>query len=1078
MPLFQQSVIKKHINGFNDQHIEERWQKFRMVFHNSEKQLNIRRSNEKQYQSGFLRDLFEKVLGYKMNPEPNFNLLAEKKNVNDAGTADGAILLDGKVIAVIELKDTKTTNFKKIEDQAFGYKVHQPGCNYVITSNFEKLRFYIDNTTQYEDFNLFALNKSQFEMLYSCLAWESIKNNVPIQLLNESVSKENTITKNLYKDYSEFKRALFANLVGLNPQFDKLLLFKKTQKLLDRFLFIFFAEDRGLLPTNLIFRINKEWENILAQRIQVSLYDRYKMYFYDLNVGAKVTLPAFGKKTGEAITAEFEIFAYNGGLFVPDDILDNIKIDDILLHSYTQKMSHYDFQSDVDVNILGHIFENSLNEIDEIKSEIEGNILEKTKTRRKKDGVFYTPKYITKYIVDNTVGKLCTEKKEALKLIDEYFINDKKIQTKTKKALLDILNEYRAWLLDLTICDPACGSGAFLNQALEFLIAEHRYVDELQAKLLGDSMILSDIENSILERNIYGVDLNDESVEIAKLSLWLRTAQKGRKLNSLNKNIKCGNSLIDDHEVAGDKAFSWDKEFPEVFAKGGFDVVIGNPPYLRVQGLRENFEKESIFYEKNFESATGRFDVYALFMEKSFFLINEIGIVSFILPHKFLVSDFGVGIRNFFVEKRSVNSIIHFGSEMVFGDASTYTCIINLTKENKDVKFKQMLPSEIFNSFEFESTSYKNLSGGNWNLNGTAKNAFFDKLNKQPRTTKDVFKNISQGVVSVGDDIFLLKGEIKDNFFIGFSEKVKSYIKIEAKSVKPLLKGENVKKYMPLQNEYFCLYPHHEINGKTVPFDEEYFKDNYPLAYDYILPYKDELIEKKIRYKTNPTAWYSLHRSRDVEMFEQVKIITPEISLGTNMTLDLGNMFFNTKCYCLVKNDKIKEDYRYFLAILNSKLMWFYLQSTGYVLRGGFFTFKTKYLESFPLPKINSDSIEIITKVDLMLENNKILEKVRLKFLNYFSSQCHLEKLPGKLEKWYELEFIDFIKELNKAIKAVKGTPLSKKDEFEWMDLFEENKKKALELKAEIDKTDKEIDAMVYQLYGLTEDEIKIVENA
>ena len=212
----------------------------------------------------------------------------------------------------------------------------------------------------------------------------------------------------------------------LNPQHDKLLLFKKTQKLLDRFLFIFFAEDRLLLPTNLIRRINKEWENLQKMRIPVSLYDRYVTYFYDLNEGAKVTLPAFGKKTGEAIEETHEIFAYNGGLFKNDEFLDNLKINDQLLYEHTHKLSDYDFQSEVDVNILGHIFENSLNEIDEIKSEIEGNAVDKTKTKRKKDGVFYTPKYITKYIVDNTVGKLCTEKKEELQLIEEEYHTEKR----------------------------------------------------------------------------------------------------------------------------------------------------------------------------------------------------------------------------------------------------------------------------------------------------------------------------------------------------------------------------------------------------------------------------------------------------------------------------------------------------------------------------------------------------------------------------------------------------------------------------------------------------------------------------
>ena len=128
-----------------------------------------------------------------------------------------------------------------------------------------------------------------------------------------------------------------------------------------------------------------------------------------------------------------------------------------------------------------------------------------------------------------------------------------------------------------------------------------------------------------------------------------------------------------------------------------------------------------------------------------------------------------------------------------------------------------------------------------------------------------------------------------------------------------------------------------------------------------------------------------------------------------------------------------------------------------------------------PIPiKINQKPFS--EKADLMLSLNKDFQQITNKFTTYFSSQYNLEKLSGKLEKWYELSFVDFIKELNKAIKGVKGTPLTKKDEFEWMDLFEENKKKALELKAEIDKTDKEIDQMVYELYGLTEDEIKIVE--
>jgi type I restriction-modification system DNA methylase subunit len=1078
MALFQQTVLKKHIESLNTAVINEKWNLFQSHFQNAVIQQNIRKLKEEQYQGEFLDDLFVKIFGYTKAPSANFNLITEQKNITNSKKADGAIIVNDKALAVIELKGTDTTDLAKIETQAFGYKSNQPGCNYVITSNFEKLRFYIDNTTQFEEFNLFTMNKSTFELLYCCLDWESISNNVPTNLLNQSVSKENAITKQLYNDYSAFKRGLFDNLVELNPQHDKLELFKKTQKLLDRFLFIFFAEDRLLLPTNLIRRINKEWENLQKMRMTVSLYDRYVVYFHDLNDGAKVTLPAFGKKTGEAIEETHEIFAYNGGLFKPDEFLDNLKIDDQLLFSYTHKLSDYDFQSEVDVNILGHIFENSLNEIDEIKSEIEGVVVDKTKTKRKKDGVFYTPKYITKYIVDNTIGKLCAEKKAEIKLIEEEYHTEKNLQTKTKKALLDKLSEYRSWLLQLTICDPACGSGAFLNQALEFLIAEHRYIDELQAKLMGDSMILSDVETSILENNIYGVDLNDESIEIAKLSLWLRTAQKGRKLNSLNNNIKCGNSLVDDVEVAGEKAFSWEKEFPDVFEKGGFDVIIGNPPYLRVQGLRENFIKESMFYENNFKSATGRFDVYVLFLEHSFELINKDGIVSFILPHKFLITDFGIGIRKYFIENNAVESIVHFGSEIVFTDASTYTCIINLSQGNNGLLYKQIKPQEIFDSNKFEFIKFKDLSSENWNLNNKNNQTLIDKICKQPLKVKDIFKNISQGVVSVGDDIFIMKGKIIGNRFIGFSEKINQEINIESEIVKPLLKGENVRRYSPITQEYFIFYPHININNKTIPIEEEFFKKNYPLAYNYILPFKNELIEKKIRYKTNPTAWYSLHRSREIGLFEQEKIVTPETSLGGNMTIDYSSNYHNTQVYTLELKPNNKIDKKFIISILNSKLFWFYLQSTGAVLRGGYFRFKTKYLEPFPIPKINTLEIQkpIILKVDQILILNIEFHSTKTKFTSYFSKQYQIEKLSGKLQKWYELEFQDFIKELNKAIKTVKGTPLTKKDEFEWIDLFEENKQKALSLKAEIDKTDKEIDQMVYALYELTEEEIRIVE--
>ena len=551
MSFFQSSVVTKHVQLLNKETVAAQWQLFKNHFHNPVIQQNIRNSKEEQYQGEFLIDLFVNVLGYTKNPQPNFNLTTECKNVKDAKKADGAISINDVVKAVIELKGTETTDLNKIETQAFGYKNNQPSCNYIITSNFEKLRFYIDNAIDHIEFNLFTLTEKEFEVLYVCLSYESIAADIPKKIKTQSVSQEDVITKKLYNDYSLFKRELHQNLVALNPQFDALVLFKKSQKLLDRFLFLFFAEDRQLLPPNSVRLILTKWESLNELYDEYPLYGMFKNYFKALNTGRK------GDK--------YDIFAYNGGLFKPDEVLDAILIEDHLLFKHAKALSEYDFESEVDVNILGHIFENSLNELDEIQAELTGETVDKTKTKRKKDGVFYTPKYITKYIVDNTVGKLCEEQKTALQLNENDYITDKKRQKKTIKDLLDKLTTYRNWLLQLTICDPACGSGAFLNQALNFLIAEHKYIDELQAKLFGDAMVLSDVEKSILENNLFGVDLNEESVEIAKLSLWLRTAQPNRKLNDLNNNIKCGNSLIDDVTIAGDKAFNWQQEFPQIF---------------------------------------------------------------------------------------------------------------------------------------------------------------------------------------------------------------------------------------------------------------------------------------------------------------------------------------------------------------------------------------------------------------------------------------------------------------------------------------------------------------------------------
>lgn len=690
MSFFQTTVTQKYANTLDKEVLKKAYTNFKAHFHNSGIQENIRNSKEEQYQEGFFRDLFVNILGYKLNPEPNFNLITENKNVTGSKKSDGAIIINGAVCAVIELKGTDTTDLSKIEVQAFGYKNNQVNCSYVITSNFEKLWFYIDNAIDHLSFNLFTLSEAEFELLYLCLSFESIKDNIPQKIKSESLSQEDTITKKLYKDYSLFKRELHQNLVELNPEYDALTLFKKSQKLLDRFLFLFFAEDRNLLPPNSVRLVLNDWRDLQERDEYTPLYSRFKKYFGYLNTGFK------GKR--------YDVFAYNGGLFRPDDLLDTIIIDDDLLFKHTKKLSDYDFASEVDVNILGHIFENSLNELDEIQAQLQGQEIEKAKTKRKKDGVFYTPKYITKYIVENTVGKLCMDKKAELLLNEADYFYNKKRTKEVKAELNDKLKNYQNWLLQLTICDPACGSGAFLNQALDFLINEHKYLDELQAKLFGDSMILNDVSKSILENNLFGVDLNEESVEIAKLSLWLHTAQPNRKLNDLNNNIKCGNSLIDDPEIAGDKAFNWANEFPQVFEKGGFDVIIGNPPY----GILIDKELQN-FYSKNFPLTSYKINLYVLFIERMFQIFDK-GTVLFIIPKSLLFNTFYNDIRKWLINESEID-LIYTITEKVFEDAEVGGSLLikfKITKNPNIENSVHLVNAEKIDNFIFQTGLIEN----------------------------------------------------------------------------------------------------------------------------------------------------------------------------------------------------------------------------------------------------------------------------------------------------------------------------------------------------------------------------------
>ncbi|WP_321778532.1 Eco57I restriction-modification methylase domain-containing protein [Sulfurimonas sp.] len=1166
MAIFQKSVLLSALEVNQDESLVAlRWAEYQKYLSKID---FIKTVKEEKYQDGFLKDVFENCLGYRLdstNPD-NFNLEREKKNETDAKKADAVIYVNNEVIGIIELKAQDTKNLDKIESQAFNYHNSHSNSKYIIISNFDELRLYIDKKTAYEKFSLFNLNYKEFKKLHLLLSYESIKDNIPQKLKDKSASFEQDISKSLYKDFSAFRTHLFENLVK-NNSLDKALLLRLTQKLCDRIIFILFAEDRGLLTANTIKEIRQRHQSDgFGDR---SMYDYFKLYFDAINKGNE----------------RLNIPKYNGGLFAVDETLDSLIIDDNILDLEAQALSNYDFMSDISVNILGHIFEQSLTDLEEINASINDVEFDSKKSKRKKDGVFYTPEYITKYIVDNTLGKLCNDKREELSIGSETLVSPKnpKKPTKKEQILKDNLEEYRGWLLNLKILDPACGSGAFLNQALDFLISEH---NSLQRDLvvMGDITAYYEIEKSILENNLYGVDINEDAIEIAKLSLWLRTASKGRELTKLADKIKCGNSLIDDKSVV-DNAFVWEEEFSEVFeqhkimldtniiihgydtndktqskeilklldngnlkfcissrtipeipdnkynneklryldildVKGslfrwdvsswdandifasekdidysnkiyniitrknpindtdilqsamknnikffitnntkdfikkddtrqrleqltgvkiltpkefmeyykkdyfsvGFDIIIGNPPY----GAKLS-KSDKDYFNENFKTVEYQLDTYTLFMEKAYKLLHSNGKLGYIVPSTWLTMFYFKNLRKYLIENSCFENVLLFRYQ-VFEDVTAETSIITLSK-NKILN-ENILINYFDNTDELETKQNKTISQNDW-------------LNSY---------------------------ELGFNLLFGGNK-----LKIINKIIEDTVELENI------ANVTVGIKPYQTNKGTPKQTKDNVKNRIYDADYKIDQTYKNYIVGGSIsKFSINPssTNWLKygkfLAEPRQSLNFFQTKIMVRQTSDRIISAVDYqGLLSLNNVHNIVIKNDILK--YETLTCILNSKLMDFYYKFLVPEEGRVFAEVKAVNLKRLPIKNIDKDFKQepFIQKADLMLQLNKNLQEAKQNFIN----ELELEKIPKKLQNFEDLTFDDFVKEYKKAKKLKFADKLEERNfKNDWKALFENDAKIALDLKSQINATDKDIDVMVYKLYGLSDDEIKIVE--
>lgn len=1145
--LFNKKILSNRLKDFAIENIDEKIEKIKSWQQSLSK---IKGLNEKRLQSAFLKAIFEDILGYENSPQKDeWTLDIEATTDVDAKHPDGILgffeRVDNEEIrgheAVIELKgpqisldkDQKRqgTTYKSPVDQAFSYTNKLDKCKWIIVSNFMEIRLYKVGRSKeyYEVFLLDDLDEIEnFKKFYYLLNKNNLISktgeSVTYKLSEKTFKKEEDISVKFYNLYKNVRVNLFEHLQKNNPSKEPELLLEKAQKFLDRIIFIGFCEDKGLLPNDLLHEAIQRGKDSFSPS-NTAVWEQIRGVFRSIDEG----------------NPSHNINAYNGGLFKYDENLDNLIIENDFFEAI-YKISDYDFDSDVDVNILGHIFEQSISDLEKLKSDIRDDEFDKSESKRKKEGIFYTPRYITSYIVENAIGGYLEDIKEELgyyKLPDIENAGSNSWETRYTNQHLEFYNKYEEKLKKIKVLDPACGSGAFLNQAFDYLLEEHNWLNKQRDLLKGGQssiFALDSVQRSILKNNIFGVDLNEESVEITKLSLWLKTANKRKPLTNLDDNIRCGNSLISDPAYSKDKAFDWENEFKKIMSKGGFDIVIGNPPYVK----RQNIDSSTLisYYEDNYKSAYYNFDLYMLFLEKGANLINDDGYLGYILPSKFVTTQTGTKLRELIQKEYNIAEYVDFDDFQVFKDATTYTCLLFLNKKerekNKYLKINKNEPEKISLYNSKEIAIIKTETG--WLFSDSHVN-----LSKKIDGIKlKEIVNTFTGIETGADKIFIIDSE---------NANYKKFLKYEGDIVHKVIKGKNLEKYYFNKNKYIVIVPYDQ-DGNLIPLTT--IENKYPEIYEYLESYKEEL-EDRESGKMKNKKWYGYVYPKNLNKYDSKRIIWADIASKPTFSLDEKDFVWHVRTIGsleLVKSEESIINLKQLLGILNSNLFHYFIKNHSNVIRGGYYRFRPRYILEFFIPKKLDENIKdkLSFKVEKELNNiNKLKEKRKIKFNHYINkytsrlNNISLEpiiinsKFQNKIYSGRARKIRDFTVNINTNIVTIyldksssgkyevlkfeendrhkrqyikyflenltddqldeidnkySGNILKKTLQIEIPDYnkdhvvkkvvkeWESLKQEINNLENETERIDNEIDQMVYKLYDLTEEEIKIIENS
>ena len=892
----------------------------------------IKEYNEAQTRNEFIEPLFES-LGWDMRNLNSENEVSTEETTSK-GRIDLAFRLNGIPQFFLEAKPLKADlDNEDYARQAINYSWNK-GVTWAVLTDFEGLKI----------FNAQAESRLLSDKLVFELKWDTYLEDFDrLWLLSKESFKENkldeyavkygkkikklTVNEKLFKDLTSAREILTKSFKLWNEKVDQETLDEGVQRILDRLVFIRVLEDKGLEPPTLK-EILHNWEA-----------DKKSKQFFPLLIDKFRELNDI----------------YNSNIFTKHPCEEWEEYDDslkkVILMLYGNNVYEYDFK-EIPADILGGVYENYLSYV-----QTRGDAKGKARAKRKEHGIYYTPRYIVEYIVNNTLGK----------------------------RLEDVKSMYE--LKQVKVLDPACGSGSFLTQALERINGKYKEFNNR-----GDQ----DTKSEILLSNIYGVDLDAQAVELARLNLLIDALDKKAKLPNLTGNIRQGNSLISGEPKELDKyfgknyrdlhPFNWQEQFKDVFDKGGFDVVIGNPPYVR----QESFKELKSSFENAFPNVySGTADLYVYFFERSMQLLKDGGLFGFIVSNKFIRAGYGENLRKYLQNNFKILNIVDKFENKVFADAAVDPCIIILQKEKPEKNHKVIYNYTI-------KVLQNSLSEKGW----TFADASVLNLKKKIELAGEKIKNykeinVNYGVKTGYNQAFILDKNTADKL-----------IKQDSKSdqiIRPLLRGRDLGRY---ESHYQDLYLITTFPALKIKIDD------YPAIKEYLLKFGTERLEqsgKKGARKKTGNQWYETQDQIAYwEEFERPKIIYPDISENGGFYYDDKGYFLNNTIYMIT--GRVKKSW---VAVLNSKLMsWYYPQIASGLGEKGVRYF-TQFVKELPIP-----------------ENTQSLEK-------------------------YAQEMFD----LNKKSQAVP-----------------ENSEKWLDSKREIEKLDKKIDEEVYRLYGLSEEEIKIIE--